>query len=311
MGTTSALHTSNVVALCAKGFTVGQIGQQLGGQIPVKEALAEACGTSGFTVDALPALAIAFVDSLPPEERAHWNKWALSSFNCLPMSTPSQRHLLRTLSKKTMARRSLAEIAECLTMSEDALTAQIEQILGHLPGVQTRAGLVTLCYLVRHIAAPLAGLPEHLPRPTLTVRQMETLRLVARGHTYEDIAATFGVTMYAIRTRMQYLMGVLGVNRPQAALVYLQRYQPAEERAAWQNQVQFQWPSEGQYAQRALLRLLLTWEFCGQSNGQLGKLLFLTRTTINTHMIELLDRLWDWPRTRIGVMTAAALHMPE
>lgn len=309
MGTTSITerHTQ-AVGLWLQGFIEEQIIEQVADP-DATQLIAEAAKIWGATKPS--ALRTIFVDSLPPDERARWNAWAVGLLAYLPMSTQAQRQLLAALAAETTADYSLSEMAKYLGIDEETLSEDLDQMLNNLPGIETRTGLTTVCYLVKHAAAPLKIPIESLPRPDLQNVLMKTLRLVARGLTNQAISVALGIPASTVARHIRILIAAFGVNkRTQLALIYLLSYLSAEERAAWRSEVTFQWPYEGQ-TQFNQLQLLLTWEYCHSTNTELGRLLFVTRHTVKTYGVELADRLVGWPRTRTAVMVAAALHMPE
>jgi len=73
-------------------------------------------------------------------------------------------------------------------------------------------------------AGPEAGTPAANPGPVLTEREVETLRLVARGMSNKQIAEVSGVSPYTVKDRLQAAMRKLGTNsRAEAAAIATRR----------------------------------------------------------------------------------------
>jgi two-component system NarL family response regulator len=67
-------------------------------------------------------------------------------------------------------------------------------------------------------------LAERLPRSELTAREMDVLKLIVRGQSNKEIAATLGVAEGTIRIHVSNILSKLGVSdRTQAAVAALQR----------------------------------------------------------------------------------------
>jgi two-component system NarL family response regulator len=71
------------------------------------------------------------------------------------------------------------------------------------------------------IAAKLA---EHMATPTLTPRQLDTLRLVVEGHSNREIAGKLNVTEGTVKAHVKAILAKLGArDRAQAASIALRR----------------------------------------------------------------------------------------
>jgi two-component system NarL family response regulator len=76
-------------------------------------------------------------------------------------------------------------------------------------------------YLPHSIATRLA---DRLVRPTLTPRELDVLRLVAKGRTNKELASAMFVSEETVKTHMKALFLKLGVyDRAEAVSVSLKR----------------------------------------------------------------------------------------
>lgn len=77
----------------------------------------------------------------------------------------------------------------------------------------------------RHLPHAIASrLADRLVRPTLTPRELDVLRLVAKGRTNKELAAAMFVSEETVKTHMKSLFLKLGVHdRAEAVSVSLQR----------------------------------------------------------------------------------------
>lgn len=71
------------------------------------------------------------------------------------------------------------------------------------------------------IASELTG---HAGEEELTAREMDVLRLIARGNANKEIAAQFSITEETVKTHVTRILGKLGANdRTHAVTIGLQR----------------------------------------------------------------------------------------
>jgi DNA-binding NarL/FixJ family response regulator len=78
----------------------------------------------------------------------------------------------------------------------------------------------------RRVLAPRVAqaLAEHTPRVDLTAREVEVLRLVARGFRNEEVASLIGRTPATVKAHLKHITDKLGVDgRTQAVTLALQR----------------------------------------------------------------------------------------
>jgi two-component system NarL family response regulator len=72
-----------------------------------------------------------------------------------------------------------------------------------------------------HIAAKLA---EHMAKPALTPRQLDTLRLVVAGRSNQEIAAHLNITEGTVKAHVKAILSKFGArDRAQAAAIALKR----------------------------------------------------------------------------------------
>ena len=298
------------VSHLARGRTEQQIVQYMGG-VNVKPLLKEASDI--WRAKSPSALVIRFINSLTPEERAQWKEWASAHYARLKGSNKRQRRQLAMFTVRTTATQSSAELAKQLKVDEGTFSDDLGALLGLLSGIETRAGLVAVCYLVAQGAsAPVVAI-EDVPYPRLTAMQLEVLRLVGRGLTDVAISIELNRSTRTINTHVCTLLRAFGVkSRTRLAFIYLHRYQPAEERIEWQSEGTFRWPPKDAVRQGEILRFLLTWELCDASYKSLSELLFIADYTLRKYTEVLMNRLKrkGWPRTRQSLMVAAELHRP-
>ncbi|GAA2636812.1 response regulator [Streptomyces axinellae] len=72
--------------------------------------------------------------------------------------------------------------------------------------------------LLRHMSAPTTRPPERSPAEPLTSRELDVVRLVARGRTNEEVAAELYVTLSTVKTHLSNAQRKLGArNRVEIA----------------------------------------------------------------------------------------------
>ncbi|RJL22810.1 response regulator transcription factor [Bailinhaonella thermotolerans] len=74
--------------------------------------------------------------------------------------------------------------------------------------------------LLEHLAAPraAAAAPDRQPREPLTERELDVVRLIARGRTNQEVAAELFVSLSTVKTHLGSIMGKLGArNRVEIA----------------------------------------------------------------------------------------------
>ncbi|HVI69063.1 MAG TPA: LuxR C-terminal-related transcriptional regulator [Magnetospirillaceae bacterium] len=148
--------------------------------------------------------------------------------------------------------------------------------------------------------------------PTLSQRRQQVLRLVARGIPNQQIATELYISVNTVKTHMRWLLRTHKADdRSQLALIYVLKYQPAQERDEWRKEVTFAWPGSSQPAQRRVLWIMLSREYWDVTNDEIGTMLGNTRLTVKTNISYLMDRIVGWPRSRPSLRVAALLHLPK
>jgi two-component system NarL family response regulator len=77
----------------------------------------------------------------------------------------------------------------------------------------------------KYIPAPIAAsLAAQLPRPDLSARELEVLRLIVQGLSNKQIAYTLGIAEHTVKNHVKSILSKLGVeDRTQAATAAIQR----------------------------------------------------------------------------------------
>jgi DNA-binding NarL/FixJ family response regulator len=70
------------------------------------------------------------------------------------------------------------------------------------------------------------------PDKELTDRELDVLRLVAKGHRNQDVAQALAISVHTVRTHMQNILAKLGVGTRLAAVTHAQRTGLLESRAS-------------------------------------------------------------------------------
>jgi DNA-binding NarL/FixJ family response regulator len=98
-------------------------------------------------------------------------------------------------------------------------------LLKDMLGIEVIQAIRTVVSGKRVIPPEIAGrLAEYTPRVNLTPRELEVLRLVARGFRNRDIAVAIGRTIATVKEHMRHVMEKLGAgDRTEAVTLALQR----------------------------------------------------------------------------------------
>ena len=77
----------------------------------------------------------------------------------------------------------------------------------------------------RYLPAPVAAaLAAQLPRPDLSVRELDVLRLIAQGLSNKQIAYALGIAEHTVKNHVKSILSKLDVDdRTQAATAAIQR----------------------------------------------------------------------------------------
>ncbi|MGH9593272.1 MAG: helix-turn-helix domain-containing protein, partial [Bryobacteraceae bacterium] len=76
-------------------------------------------------------------------------------------------------------------------------------------------------YLPEPVAAALAA---QVPRPELSVRELDVLRLIVQGLSNKQIASALNIAEYTVKNHVKSILGKLGVeDRTQATTAAIQR----------------------------------------------------------------------------------------
>ncbi|MEO7143318.1 MAG: response regulator transcription factor [Bryobacteraceae bacterium] len=77
----------------------------------------------------------------------------------------------------------------------------------------------------RYLPAPIAAaLAAQLPRPDLTAREIDVLKLIVKGLSNKQIAGTLSIAEYTVKNHVKSVLAKLGVeDRTQAATAAIQR----------------------------------------------------------------------------------------
>lgn len=127
--------------------------------------------------------------------------------------TDRERDLLRLVAQGATNR----EIAEQLVLSERTVKTHVHHILEKL-GVENRAQAAALA-----VQYGLVPPPRGKARPDLTERELEILRLLAKGATNQEIAHTLGISEHTVKTHVHHILEKLGAgNRAEAAAYAVQ-----------------------------------------------------------------------------------------
>lgn len=148
-----------------------------------------------------------------------------------------------------------------------------------------------------------------LTRPGLTQRQLQVMKLVARGLTNAAIGKRLKISIETVRTHIRHALQKLAINsREYLTWYYVRVVMTPAERARWRRNFPLNQILLYSYEAAVLVELCANPD---ATNGQIGDELLLSGNTIKMYLWELRRRVATVPRQRSGLITLLELNRSE
>lgn len=124
-------------------------------------------------------------------------------------------------SARTVFSRKVLGTSDATEVQLTLLTPEGRRVLVEITSAAVRDGdrVVGVFGLARPLGEPAEQARTDGPRPMLTSRQLEVLRLLAAGRTTNEIAATLGLSIETVRNHIRHVLRELGVHSRLQAVV--------------------------------------------------------------------------------------------